>query len=107
MAYLKAGNFEKAEYYANESLKLSDESGNHFLQKSAWGTLADVFAAKGDYKKALDAYVKFSALKDSLNNQNRRVEINRRQMEFDFENRSEEHTSELQSREKLVCRLLL
>lgn len=86
MAYLKAGNFEKAEYYANESLKLSDESGNHFLQKSAWGTLADVFAAKGDYKKALDAYVKFSALKDSLNNQNRRVEINRRQMEFDFEN---------------------
>ena len=86
MAYLKAGDFDKAEHYAGESLKLSEAQGNLFLQKSAWGTLADVFAAKGEYKKALEAHIAFSGLKDSLNSQNRRVEIARKQMEFDFEN---------------------
>lgn len=85
MAYLKAGDLIKAEYYARESLKLSELQGNLFLQKSAWGTLADVFAAKNDYQNALQAHIRYSALKDSLNNQNRRVEINRKQMEFDFE----------------------
>lgn len=86
MAYLKTGDFEKAEHYAGESLKLSEAQGNLFLQKSAWGTLADVFAANGDYQKALEAHIVFSGLKDSLNNQNRRVGIARKQMEFDFEN---------------------
>ena len=33
----------------------------------------------------MEAYTKFSVLKDSLNNQNRRVEINRSQLEFEFE----------------------
>ncbi|HET8734996.1 MAG TPA: histidine kinase, partial [Pricia sp.] len=85
MAYLKNKAYEKAEYYATESLKLSEAQDNLFLQKSAWGTLADVFAANKDFKNALEAHLKFSALKDSLNNQNRRVEINTKQMEFDFE----------------------
>lgn len=86
MAYLKAGDFDKAANYAEGSLKLSEAQGNLFLQKSAWGTLADVFAVRGEYPKALEAHIRFSELKDSLNNQNRRVAIARKQMEFDFEN---------------------
>jgi len=85
MAYLKAKNFKKATHYARESLKLSEAQGNLFLQKSAWGTLADVFAATGDYQNAIDAYTHYYTLKDSLNNQNRRVAINRKHMEFNFE----------------------
>ena len=86
MAYLTNKDYERAEYYAKESLKLSEKQNNLFLQKAAWGTLADVFSARSDYQNALEAHIKFSALKDSLNNQNRRVKVNRKQMEFDFEN---------------------
>lgn len=96
MAYLKAGDFGKAEHYAGESLTLSEAVGNLFLQKSAWGSLADVFAERGEYQKALEAHIRFSALKDSLNNQNRRVEINRKLMEFDFENERARSKAELQ-----------
>lgn len=85
MAYLGNKDYVNAELYANEALQLSEAQGNVFLQKSAWGTLADVYAAKGEFSKALEAYTKFSVLKDSLNNQNRRVEINRSQLEFEFE----------------------
>jgi len=85
MAYLKANDYGKARHYAEASLASSERQGNLFLQKSAWGTLADVFAARGEYRQALEAHQRYSALKDSLNNQNRRVEINRKQMAFDFE----------------------
>ncbi|RIV46094.1 MULTISPECIES: histidine kinase [Flagellimonas] len=85
MAYLGNKDYVNAELYANEALQLSEAQGNVFLQKSAWGTLADVYSAKGEFSKALEAYTKFSVLKDSLNNQNRRVEINRSQLEFEFE----------------------
>ncbi|WP_182859075.1 histidine kinase [Flagellimonas aequoris] len=85
MAYLGNKDYDNAEQYANEALQLSEAQGNIFLQKSAWGTLADLYSAKGEFSKALEAYTKFSELKDSLNNQNRRVEINRSQLEFEFE----------------------
>ncbi|MBO0353393.1 histidine kinase [Muricauda ruestringensis] len=85
MAYLGNKDYVNAELYANKALQLSEAQGNVFLQKSAWGTLADVYSAKGEFSKALEAYTKFSVLKDSLNNQNRRVEINRSQLEFEFE----------------------
>ncbi len=85
MAYLGNKDYDNAEQYANEALQLSEAQGNIFLQKSAWGTLADVYSAKGEFSKALEAYTKFSVLKDSLNNQNRRVEINRSLLEFEFE----------------------
>jgi len=85
MAYLGNKDYVNAELYANKALQVSEAQGNVFLQKSAWGTLADVYSAKGEFSKALEAYTKFSVLKDSLNNQNRRVEINRSQLEFEFE----------------------
>lgn len=85
MAYLWNGDFDRAEHYAKEALELSEASGNLFLQRSAWGTLADLYTAREEYPQALEAYKKFSAFKDSLNGQNRRVEVNRKQMEFDFE----------------------
>jgi len=85
MAYLWKGEYDRAEHYAKAALELSEASGNLFLQRSAWGTLADLYTAREEYPKALEAYKRFSAFKDSLNGQNRRVEVNRKQMEFDFE----------------------
>ncbi|MGZ0015613.1 tetratricopeptide repeat-containing sensor histidine kinase [Yeosuana sp. AK3] len=84
MVYLSNKKYDKAKQFALEGLQLSENSGNLFMRKSAWGTLADLYEAEQDHLKALTAYKKYAELKDSLNNQNRRVEINRKQMEFDF-----------------------
>jgi len=85
MAYLGTGDLSSASKYAQEALALSEASGNLFMQKSAWGTLADLHEAQGDHPAALAAFKKFSALRDSLNGQNRRVAINRKQLEYNFE----------------------
>ena len=106
MAFLNKDNLEKAELLALESLKSSEEQGNLFVQKSAWGTLSDIYKAEGKYKESLDAYIEFSALKDSLNNQNRRVEISRKQMAFDFEKERTQANAEI-VKQKLVNQYLL
>lgn len=85
MVYLSHKKYDKAQQYALSALEYSEHSGNVFMQKSAWGTLADLFEEKSEYELAINALKKHNILKDSLNNQNRRVEINRKQMEFDFD----------------------
>ncbi|MFC5623447.1 tetratricopeptide repeat-containing sensor histidine kinase [Algoriphagus winogradskyi] len=106
MAYLGTGDLEKAAALAQESLEYSLIQGNLFIQKSAWGTLSDIYAAEGNFKEALDAYRSFSTLKDSLNNQNRRVEINRKQMAFDFEKERTQAAAEIE-KQKLVRKYTL
>lgn len=106
MAYLGTGDLEKAAALAKESLESSLIQGNLFVQKSSWGTLSDIYAAQGNYKEALDAYLNFSALKDSLNNQNRRVEISRKQMAFDFEKERTQAAAEIE-KQKLVRKYTL
>lgn len=100
MAYLLVGALDQSEELAMRSLKISQQQGNIFVQKVAWGTLSDIYAAKGNYKESLQAFQEFSLLKDSLNNQNRRVEINRRQMAFDFEKERDQAMAEIE-RQKL------
>ena len=85
MVYLANKDYNKAKKYALEALKFSQDLGNLFMQKSAWGTLSDVYEAENDYPKSLEAFKKYTVLKDSLNNQNRRVEISRQEMQFDFD----------------------
>ena len=106
MAYLEQGKVDKAETLALESLRSSREQGNLFAQKSALGTLSDIYSAKGDYKKGLETFREFSELKDSLNNQNRRVEVNRKQMAFDFEQERSRSNAEIQ-RQMLVRKYTL
>lgn len=87
MVYWSNKDFETARRYALEALQLSRNSKNLFMQKSAWGTLADIYEQEKNYSQALDAHKNYLELKDSLNNQNRRVVIDRMRMEFDFNQR--------------------
>ena len=85
MVYLAGKEYVKAGKFARDALKQDKSLGNLFMQKSAWGTLADVYTAQKRYKEALEAHIRYADLQDSLNNQNRRVEISRKQMQFDFD----------------------
>lgn len=101
MAFLENGDLNKAEQMALMSLEYSQKQENLFIQKSAWGTLADIYEARGKYKESLDAYKNFATLKDSLTNQNRRVEVSRKQMAFDFEKERAQARVDIE-RQKLV-----
>lgn len=85
MVYLAGHDLVHAERFASDALKMDGALNNATVQKAAWATLADVYAAQHRYKDALEAYKRYDAFQDSLTSQNRRVEINRRQLQYDFE----------------------
>ena len=81
--YLKNNDIKKAEYYATNSLKLNESLNNLTTKNSALGTLANVYAQKGDYENALINYKKHITLRDSLINDDRKLEISRKEIQFE------------------------
>lgn len=80
--YLKNNDIEKAEFYATNSLMLNEALNNLATEKSALGTLANVYSQKEDYKNALDTYKKYVILRDSLINADRKLEISRKEIQY-------------------------
>lgn len=81
--YLKNNNIEKAEYYATNSLKLNESLNSLSTENSALATLANVYAEKEDYKNALLTYKKHIALRDSLINADQKLEISRKEIQYE------------------------
>ncbi len=81
--YLLNKNIEKAEYYATNSLKLNEALNSLSTKNSALGTLANVYAQKEDYKNALDTYKQHIILRDSLINADRKIEISRKEIQYE------------------------
>ncbi|WP_178984064.1 tetratricopeptide repeat-containing sensor histidine kinase [Winogradskyella helgolandensis] len=81
--YLQNNDIGKAEYYATNSLKLNEGLNSLSTENSALETLANVYAQKGDYKNALVTYQKHIILRDSLINADRKLEISRKEIQFE------------------------
>lgn len=81
--YLQNNNIEKAEYFATNSLELNASLNNLSTEKSALATLANVYAKKGDYENALLTYQKHIVLRDSLINADRKLEISRKEIQYE------------------------
>ncbi len=81
--YLQNNDIEKAEYYATNSLKLSKSLNNLSTENSALATLANVYTKKQDYKNALTTYQKHIVLRDSLINADRKLDISRKEIQYE------------------------
>lgn len=81
--YLENDDIEKAEFYATNSLNLHKALNSLSTENSALATLANVYTKKGDYKNALLTYQKHITLRDSLINTDRKLEISRKEIQFE------------------------
>lgn len=80
--YLKNKDLDQAERYATNSLKLNESLNNLSTENSAMATLANVYYEKEDYKNALITYKKHILLRDSLINADRKLEISRKEIQY-------------------------
>jgi len=81
--YLQNNDIEKAEYYATNSLKLNEALNSLSTKNSALATLANVYSEKEDYKNALLTYKKHIVLRDSLINADQKLEISRKEIQYE------------------------
>ncbi|REG87396.1 tetratricopeptide repeat-containing sensor histidine kinase [Winogradskyella sediminis] len=81
--YLQNKDIEKAEYYALNSLKLHEALNSLATKNAALETLAHVYLEKRDYKNAFNTYKKHIVLRDSLINADRKLEISRKEIQYE------------------------
>jgi tetratricopeptide (TPR) repeat protein len=71
--------------YHKQALQLSQEAEALDRQRESWEYLSTTYEAQKEYPNALHAYKQLSAVKDSILNDEKKQEITKMQMQFDFE----------------------
>lgn len=79
---LASHEYEKAEGFASKILALNKSLKNLSIEVSIRETLAKVYYRKKDYKSAFEALSKHIELKDSLTSNDRKLEISRKEIQF-------------------------
>jgi len=80
-----ARRYQQALSVQEKALALSRQTGNLADQGDAWGNLSDIYAAQHDYKAALEAYRHHILLSDSVVNDEKKSEITRMGMQYEFD----------------------
>lgn len=81
--YLNNNNLAKAETYALKALTSTETTNSPSFIKDTWKALYEVYIKNKDYKEALKAYTKYTFLRDSLINNTRKLELSRKQIQFE------------------------
>jgi AraC-like DNA-binding protein/Flp pilus assembly protein TadD len=84
-AYYGLKQFDKSVEINKNILKLAHENKLRLQEDNAFGNLYLNYEAKGDFKKALENFKKYSSLKDSLMNESIARQINELQVKYDTE----------------------
>lgn len=101
--FYKTGNLEDAQLYGKEGLSLALEQDNAKLIRDAHQILYQIYQKKGLLQEALDQFVAFSELKDTLFNQNSRKELAKLRTEYETDKKEKEIT--LLNQEKAIQQL--
>jgi tetratricopeptide (TPR) repeat protein len=82
-AYLNNNDLNNAKKYGLKALSSIKTTKNPSLEKDVWNILYKLYKKQKDYEKALKAHSKFVFLKDSLVNNTRKLEVSRKQIQFE------------------------
>lgn len=74
--------------YADSALVINQEIGSVSGQKNAWKTLTDIHLENQDYKNAYTSYFQYVLLNDSIQGEEVKNNILRKELEFDYEKRT-------------------
>jgi tetratricopeptide (TPR) repeat protein len=106
--YLTVGELEKAKESVETSIALSQEIGSLESQIYSYSTLSEIEREMDNYKAALDAFVRFKQLSDSVQSQNVSSEITKLRLKYDFEKakQAREHEEKL-SRDRYIATIII
>ncbi|WP_121069328.1 tetratricopeptide repeat-containing sensor histidine kinase [Maribacter vaceletii] len=104
--HIKLGKYDEAQVYSEKALQLAKEINTVEWQADSWKLLSDVFEKKGKTKDALKAYKNYIQLKDSIQSEDKKVALTRKEMAFKLERQEAKAKAELE-KEKLYANLIL
>lgn len=79
--------FARVIEYNNQAVALAKEVGSVDMQRDAWQALSNVYEQLHNAPRALQAYKQYIVFRDSVINEETKLSVARREMQFDFEKR--------------------
>ncbi len=104
--HIKLGKYDEAQVYSQKALQLAKEINTVEWQANSWKLLSEIFEKKENNKKALHAYKNYINLKDSIQSEEKKVALTRKEMAFKLENLEIKAKAELE-KEKIYTNLFL
>jgi tetratricopeptide (TPR) repeat protein len=99
--YFHSNDFYNAEKYCKMSLAMSIKSGALLYQSEIQLLLSDIYKEQKKFDKALEEYKTYIILRDSILNDEKKTEIAKKEMKFEFDKKDAISKSEI-SRQKLI-----
>ncbi len=84
-------NFPRAQSYVERSLKLAGEAGIKDLIQDDYKLLSEIYEGKSDHQNALTYFTKYSALRDSLFNEEKSKKIAEMNVKYETEKKDKEN----------------
>jgi tetratricopeptide (TPR) repeat protein len=97
-----SNRFRTALNYHKKALQLAIEAKALDRESESWEHLSKTYEAKKDFNNALNAYKQLTIVKDSMLNDNKRQEIVRLGMQFEFEKKEASLKAEQDKKEALA-----
>jgi tetratricopeptide (TPR) repeat protein/anti-sigma regulatory factor (Ser/Thr protein kinase) len=92
--------------FQKRALQLATEIGAIDKQAFAWEELSNTYAGKRDFPRALEAFKKCVALRDSIMNDEKRAAIAAKTMQFEFDKKEALLKAEQEKKEELAAERL-
>ena len=77
--------YQLAEAYLDSCMQLSKELNMLDEEKKNWGHLSDLYEKQGDFAKAYAAYKEYIVLRDSIQGEEAKKQITRKEMQYEFD----------------------
>ena len=94
-------SYKKAINFQLKSLDAAKEANDLNVEKTALEDLSITYQKQKDFEKALDAYKQSVILQDSILNQDKKLELNRIEMQYTFDKREDSIKNENAKRQAL------
>lgn len=93
--------YNSAEKYALDVVKISRESGAAEREMNGWQTLSIIHEKQNRYPAALNDYKKYTTLKDSIFNDEKKIAIKRAEIQFEADKKEALAAADIQ-KEKII-----
>jgi Putative regulator of cell autolysis len=98
--------YEQAQRYLQQALPLAQATGAVDRLSEVWKSFSDVYAARGNFRNALQAHRQHVFFRDSFYNVETEKQLTRRVMQFEFEKKEGASIAAIEQ-QRLINRLLL
>ncbi|NOX87130.1 MAG: tetratricopeptide repeat protein [Chlorobi bacterium] len=99
-AFIETRQYDSASFYLERALEISDNIQNTYYKKQALFALYELYEKSGNDRQALNYYKKYSAFKDSLDNQSMKKNLQELEVRYQTAQRENE-IARLKNRELL------